>query len=146
MSEEITPERLKSWRKIEGLTQSALGEMLGWDKLMVTKIETGRRKISEPEQRLLKLLINGEPPFPSAQSPYDARIDFTSEEWTIMDHIAKREGYHGARQWIVQKIRDCLAMRQAYPEQQTPTPIAAASDQSTYNLRSQPNDDTPAAS
>jgi transcriptional regulator with XRE-family HTH domain len=118
MSADITANSLKEWRKKEGLTQTDLGQMIGLDKYAITTIETGRRQISAPEQRLLKLLIHGEPPFPSAQNPYDPRIDFTAEEWTIIDRIAKREGYHSARPWLVQKIRDCLAMRREYPQQQ----------------------------
>lgn len=134
MSKEITSNSLKQWRKAEGLTQADLAEMIGWDKLVVTNIETGRRKISDPEQRLLKLLIHNEPPFPSAQNPYDPRIDFTAEEWVIMDRIAKREGYHSARPWVVQKIRDCLAMRQEYPQQQA-APQLVAEEQAPFGKK-----------
>lgn len=110
MSNDITPERLKSWRKAEGLNQTELGQMLGWDKIIVSSIETGRRRISAPEQRLLKLLILGEPPFQKEDDPWNPQIDFTQEGWSIMTRISHREGYHSPRAWIVQKIRDCLAM------------------------------------
>ena len=130
MKNDITAEHLKEWRKAEGLTQTALGEMIGLDKYAITTIETGRRKISDPEQRLLKLLIYGEPPFPSARGPYDPQIDFTHEEWGLMTKIAHREGYHSARPWVIQRIRDFLAMRQAYPEQNTN--LSVAEDHATY--------------
>lgn len=106
---DITAEEMKAWRKAEGLTQEEFGKMLGWEKVMVAKIETGRRGISEAEQRLLKLLIRGEMPFP-ARSGYAPQIDFSEAEWAIMTRIAHRDGYHSARPWIVSKIRGYLAM------------------------------------
>lgn len=124
MNIDITAEHLKEWRKAERLTQTALGEMIGLDKYAITTIETGRRKISDPEQRLLKLLIHGVPPFPSARGPYDPQLDFTHEEWALMTKIAHREGYHSARAWVIQRIRDFLAMRQAYPEQKEQLQVA----------------------
>lgn len=109
MNQDITPEELKAWRKEEGLTQPELGAMVGMDKYAVTNIERGKRGISEAEQRLLKLLIRGEMPFP-ARSGYAPQIDFSEGEWAIMTRIAHRDGYHSARPWIVSKIRGYLAM------------------------------------
>ena len=106
---DITAEEMKAWRKAEGLTQEEFGNMLGWQKLVVTNIETGRRGISEAEQRLLKLLIRGEMPFKGRDS-YAPQIDFSESEWAIMTRIAHREGYHSPRPWIVAKIRGYLAM------------------------------------
>lgn len=131
MTHQITPESLKTWRKAEGLTQEDLANMIGWKKLIVTNIETGRREISDPEQRLLKLLIHGELPFEIKQNPYDPKLDFTHEEWVIMTHIAHREGHRSPRTWIIQRIRDCLAMRQAYPAQDNLKVVAE--DPGDYN-------------
>lgn len=110
MSNDITAAELKAWRKEEGMTQTELGEMIGWDKYAVTSIETGRRNISDAEQRLLKLLIRGEAPFETQRGPWDPQIQFSEQEWALMTKIALREGYHSARSWIVAKIRGYLAM------------------------------------
>lgn len=106
---DITADEMKAWRKAEGLTQEEFGKMLGWEKVMVSKIETGRRGISEAEQRLLKLLIRGEMPFRD-HAGYINQVDFSEGEWATMTRIAWREGYHSARPWIVAKIRGYLAM------------------------------------
>lgn len=140
MNEEITPSRLKEWRKMEGLNQEQLAQMVGWDKLIVSNIETGRRNISDPEQRLLKLLIYGEMPFETKRGPWNPQIEFTDTEWSIMTRVAHREGYHSPRAWIVQKIRDCLAMRREYPEQQ----LRVAEEQGRYQSP-KPNNDIPDA-
>jgi transcriptional regulator with XRE-family HTH domain len=110
MKPDITPESLKSWRKAEKLNQARLAEMIGWKPLIVTNIETGRREISEPEQRLLRLLIYGEMPFERSQGPFDPQIEFTDSEWSLMTRLANRDGAQSTRKWIVEKIRAYLAM------------------------------------
>jgi transcriptional regulator with XRE-family HTH domain len=132
MSKDLTPADLRKWRKEEGLTQEALGSMLGWDKIVVTNIETRRRAISPAEQRLLKLLIKGEMPFPNRRQPWSPQIDFTEAEWALMTQIAHREGYHSARPWIVGKIRNYLAMCEPTQHQhasEDPRPYPAGKDQ-----------------
>lgn len=110
MSADITSQELKAWRKEEGLTQTELGKMIGWPKLVVTNIETERRSISDAEQRLLKLLIRGEAPFETHKAPWDPQIEFSEQEWALMTKIAFREGFHSARPWIVAKIRGYVSM------------------------------------
>lgn len=134
MTADITPQELKAWRKAERLTQPELGEMIGIDKYAITTIENSRRKISEPEQRLLKLLIRGEAPFETNKAPWDPSIEFSESEWSMMHRIAIREGYHSARPWIVAKIRGYIAMTEA-----TNTELKVAEDQSPFGKK--PNGD-----
>lgn len=47
---------LKSFRKINNLTQGELGEYIGMKKSFVSKIENGKEKL--PESKLQKLLTN----------------------------------------------------------------------------------------
>lgn len=125
MNNDITPSELREWRKKEGLTQTELGAMIGLDKYAITTIETDRRYISAPEQRLLKLLIRGELPFSDRTRPWDPQVDFTETEWSMMTRIAHREGFHSPRPWIISKIRGYLSMVE--PDE------AAAEDKNPYN-------------
>lgn len=47
---------LKSFRKINNLTQGELGEYIGMKKSFISKIENGKEKL--PESKLQKLLTN----------------------------------------------------------------------------------------
>ena len=47
---------LKSFRKINNLTQGELGEYIGMKKSFISKIENGKEKL--PESKLQKLLAN----------------------------------------------------------------------------------------
>ena len=108
MNEEITPEALKHWRKSMGMTQTQFGELIGWDKYVVTNIENGHRKISIPEQKLLRIVMSGGVDCVDLEGKY--RIDFTPEESEIITRMAHREGYTDAGKWVASKIRAFLAM------------------------------------
>lgn len=117
---EITAHELREWRTRQGLTQTELGKIVGWKKLVVTNIETGRRKISEAEQKVLQMIINGAP---AIGSHLDASMKFTADEWATMQKMALREGYGDAKAWIVAKIRAYLAQ---LPKNTTSTPGSTA--------------------
>ncbi|MEO0797195.1 MAG: XRE family transcriptional regulator [Verrucomicrobiota bacterium] len=114
MKELITGEDIREYREKHGLTQTEFGEMAGWKKLVVTNIETGRRKISEPEQRFLKLLMRGE--MPERAPKIDGKLIFEGLEAEKIATFARREGFSSPEDWVVTKIRAYLAMHGAEPE------------------------------
>jgi len=127
--EPVTPESLRAWRHAQGLTQEALGSRLGLKKVAITKIESGQRAISEPEQKLLQYLIHGRPPFSTpAADAQDARLAFTPKEWELIHRCARREGYDDAKRWIVDRIRGYLRMNPETAEAQL-----AAEEPAPYN-------------
>ena len=81
----ITPTQLRDWRRKAGMTQEALGKLLGLSKIAVTKIENNQRKISEPEQKLLQLLVLGEMPFHTSMiAAQTSQLEFTTEQWDVI--------------------------------------------------------------
>ena len=109
--EKITPEQLRNWRQNAGMTQEALGKLLGLSKIAVTKIENAQRRISEPEQKLLQLLILGSLPFHNSTiEAKTSELEFTPEQWQVIQTAATREGYDNAKDWIVDKIKSYLRM------------------------------------
>ncbi|MFP4069490.1 MAG: helix-turn-helix domain-containing protein [Opitutales bacterium] len=129
--EPITAESLRAWRRKQGITQAELATHLGLKKVAVTKIESGRRQISPPEQKLLQLLVHGRYPFSSPElDARGTRLEFSAEEWRIIHRAAAREGYDDAKRWIVDKIRSYLRMNpDSAPE------LLAAEERSPYNPR-----------
>ncbi|MGB0416063.1 MAG: helix-turn-helix domain-containing protein [Coraliomargarita sp.] len=126
---EITPEQMREWRQQESMTQTALGEKLGLPKIAITKIEGGQRQISDPEQKLLQLLINGELPFSSAAiAARTSTLDFTAQQWEVIQQAASREGYSDAKRWIIDKIKGYLRMNPESAQAQI-----VAEDAATYN-------------
>jgi len=114
---EITAQDLIDYRADEGLTQAELGSFVGLDKTAIAKIESGRRRITNAESRLFQLLIHGAPPFdiPAESDSGENALEFTAEEWHLVQILAQREGYTSAREWITSKIRAYLAMTRAAP-------------------------------
>jgi transcriptional regulator with XRE-family HTH domain len=127
MDSEITPSILKSWRKEKGLTQTQLGNRIGLDKFAVTNIEHGKRKISPPEQMLLKLLIHGELPFPLLSKLNE--LDFTKPEWHFISMLSMREGFSNPNDWISAKIKSYLAQ---IPQKTLPSKLLAAEPPAKY--------------
>lgn len=126
---EITAESLRSWRRKEGITQEALGELIGLKKVAITKMEGGQRQISAAEQKLLKLLIYGHYPFHSPEiDARGAELSFSQEEWRLIHRAAQQEGQADAKQWIVDKIRSYLRMNPQTAQEQV-----AAEEAGPYN-------------
>ncbi|MEM8866768.1 MAG: helix-turn-helix transcriptional regulator [Verrucomicrobiota bacterium] len=127
----ITPAQLREWRNQTGITQAELGQKLGLPKIAITKIEVGLRKISDPEQKLLKLLIYGELPFHNELiDEKTTQLDFSPEQWKIIQKAAIKEGYTDAKRWIVDKIKSYLRMNPNTASDQLAAEAAAP-----YNLK-----------
>ncbi|MEM7790027.1 MAG: helix-turn-helix transcriptional regulator [Verrucomicrobiota bacterium] len=124
--EAITPEQMRIWRQNAEMTQETLGKHLGLKKVAITKIEGGKRKISDPEQKLLRLLMFGELPFhnPVIETK-NSTLEFTPEQWEIIHKTAQQEGYTDAKQWIVDKIRSYLRMNPQTSQSQIAAESAA---------------------
>ncbi|MEM1223015.1 MAG: helix-turn-helix transcriptional regulator [Verrucomicrobiota bacterium] len=124
--EAITPEQMRIWRQNAEMTQETLGKHLGLKKVAITKIEGGKRKISDPEQKLLQLLMNGELPFHnSVIETKNSELKFTPEEWEIIHKTARQEGYSDPKLWIVDKIRSYLRMNPQTSQNQIAAESAA---------------------
>ena len=128
MDSDITPSILKKWRKEKGLTQTQLGKRVGLDKFAITNIEHGKRKISSPEQLILKLLMYGKLPFPVSTKLNE--LDFSESEWNFIATLSMREGFSNANDWISTKIRSYLAQ---IPQQTLPIRLIAAENSSSYS-------------
>ena len=116
---QITPKMIRSWRLKNGLTQVALGELLGLKKIALTKIESGQRAISEPEQKLFRMLMFGELPFASIElEKKSSDLYFTPHEWDIVQMMARKNGYTDAKMWVVDRIRGYLRMNPESAEAQ----------------------------
>ncbi len=125
--EELTPAQIRTWRQERGITQEKLGEQLGLKKVAITKIESGQRQISQPEQKLLQLLIYGRLPFitPEIEAKH-SQLDFTADQWRVIQKAARSEGYPNTRDWIVDKIKSYLRMNPQTAKDQLAAENAAA--------------------
>ncbi len=56
---EITADNLREFRKAAGLTQSAVGAIVGLDKEIVCRIETGVRPLQTAESLVLSAALLG---------------------------------------------------------------------------------------
>lgn len=127
----ITPKQLRRWRESAGMSQEALGKLLGLPKIAVTKIENEQRNISGPEQKLLQLLILGKLPFHNATIEAQAsQLEFTEAQWKVIQTAAVQEGYQDPKLWIADKIKSYLRMNPDSHAAQV-----AAEDPAPYNDR-----------
>lgn len=100
-------EKLKAIRKERHLTQGDIAEVLGLTKQAISRIENGDRSITVSENRLLNLFFFGN--IPDGMIRADGVLSFEGEEWTLIEGMARREGYENGKTWIVAKIRAYLA-------------------------------------
>lgn len=102
---EVSSESLRHIRTSKGVTQGTVAELLGLPKNAVSKIETGVRDLADSEKKLLDLYFFGIFPKGFVRSPEDIAsiLDFTENEWRIIDILAKRAGQTPAA-WIRSQI------------------------------------------
>jgi len=104
----VSPEQIKAWRTEHGLSQQSLGEIIGLNKVAISKIEGGTRSISGPEKKLLVSYFTGRPPFLNPVD--DPSVYFTQSEWLDISTRARREGFADPYEWVADRIRVFLAM------------------------------------
>lgn len=107
---EITPKELKDWMKREKITQIKLAKMLETSQGTVNRWLKSVHAIKGPEQKLLAYLIRGELPFPIQNLDRGWNLDFSAEEFALIQVLARREGFASAEDWVVAKIHAYLSM------------------------------------
>lgn len=117
--------------KREKITQTALASMLGISHTSVSRWLKNVHAISGPEQKLLAYLIRGELPFPVQRVEEGWNLDFTRDEFALIQFLARRDGFVSAEAWVTAKIRTYLAMDQTVGEKSI-----AADDVTEYKTSS----------
>lgn len=107
---DISLEELKTWMKAKRYTQKTLADMLGVSQGTVNRWLKSVHAISGPEQKLLAYLIRGELPFPVQRVEEGWNLDFTRDEFALIQFLARRDGFVSAEAWVTAKIRTYLAM------------------------------------
>lgn len=115
--------------KREKITQVALSKMLGTSQGTINRWLKNVHSISGPEQKLLSYLIHGELPFPAQKAKEGMYLDFSADEFAIIQVLARREGYACAEDWIAAKIRAYLAMTNTAPPVES---LRVATDEKPY--------------
>jgi len=99
---------IREWRIKHGYSQSELAKVIGQKPIAVSKIECGNRLISPAEQKLLENFIRSIDAKDQDKDPIE--LCFTKEEWSKLSSISFSEGFTDAKQWIVSKIKNYIAM------------------------------------
>jgi transcriptional regulator with XRE-family HTH domain len=128
---ETNAQNLASLRKARGLRQQSIADVLGLEKSHISKIENGVRDLSSSEKTVLDWFFFGITPqnIVSFSRIPNSTLDFSPEEWRIISIVAKRNGLT-EREWIVQRIREHLAL---LPEKQL---SIVADDSTDYRTKS----------
>lgn len=109
---EVTAENLRFIRGSKGINQTEIAEMLGIPINAVSKIEGGKRGLSEAEKALLDLYFFGKMPFEIVnQAQLKSVLEFTPLQWRVITIIATKRGMKPAA-WIADRIRDYLAFNE----------------------------------
>lgn len=128
MKAPLTPEEIRLLLEERGLRQKDLCSILSLTPSNVSNLMNGNRKISDSEQKLLRLYFFGEIPFEDIRPTQDLShvLKFSEKEWEILNIIATRNGM-ATGEWIAGQIREYLAFRsaqfQAEAKQENVTPL-----------------------
>jgi transcriptional regulator with XRE-family HTH domain len=121
---EVTAENLRFIRGSKGINQAEIASMLGIPINAVSKIEGGKRGLSDSEKALLDLYFFGKMPFEIVnQALLKSVLEFTPLQWRVITIIATKRGMKPGG-WIADRIRDFLAFNEEARE------ISAEHDQS----------------
>ena len=107
---DITTDDLSTLMAEKGMKQKDLGQILELTSPKTSALMNGNRKISNSEQKLLKLYFYGEMPFDLIRGTLEnsKELEFTEQEWSIITTLSIREGYSTPQKWIVAQIRGYL--------------------------------------
>jgi transcriptional regulator with XRE-family HTH domain len=109
---EVTAENLRLIRGQTGKNQTEIADLLGIPINAVSKIESGKRGLSDTEKSLLDLYFFGKMPFEiTNHSLVKGILEFTPLQWRVICIIATKRGMKPAA-WIADRIRDYLAFNQ----------------------------------
>lgn len=117
--------------KSKGIRQKELADTIGVSQGTVNRWLKSVHAISGPEQKLLAYLIRGEMPFPVQVADEGWHLDFSKEEFVIIQYLSRRDGYSSPEEWVADKIRTYIAMTQTTIEK-----TAAAEQETPYRITS----------
>ena len=108
---EITPASLHEWMKKNRYRQAQIAQKLGTSATTVSRWLSGVHDIPSAEKKLLAYLMHGKLPFEPAHAAANTsnKLNFTAEEWRVIEILRRREGFENADSWIATKIRIYLA-------------------------------------
>lgn len=102
---EVTAENLRLIRSTKDLNQEEIAELLGITQTAVSKIEKGKRGISDSEKHLLDwYFFNKIPPRLTNTMNLKGCLEFSEGEWRVLSKIASNNGQTAA-QYIISTIR-----------------------------------------
>ena len=127
---DISALELREWMDTNGHTQESVGAMLGTRASTVSRWLNGKVEMPLPMKKLLAYLIRGEMPFPIQKNDEGWYLDFSAEEFAVIQCLARRDGFSGPEEWVAEKIRAYLRMSNAGPGKS----ILAAQDQTSYKV------------
>ena len=110
---EVTAENLRFIRGAEGLNQNQIADLLGVEKHSISRIENGKRGLTDAEKHILDWYFFNKLP-PRLSNPLDLQgcFEFSEAEWNLLTAIAKRCG-QSTTQYIASRIREKIAEDQA---------------------------------
>lgn len=125
----IPPNEIKEWMEASNYTQQEVATMLGTTSGTISRWIAGKVEIPLPQKKLLAYLIRGEMPFPVQNAKDGMYLDFSADEFALIQLLARREGFACAEDWIASKIRAYLAMQKAGPPMES---LRVAEDETPY--------------
>lgn len=124
----ISANELKEWMDRSGHTQETVASMLGTTAGTISRWLNAKVEVPLPMRKLLAYLIRGEMPFPVQAGDDGWHLDFSKEEFAVIQCLSRRDGYHSPDEWVADKIRAYLAMTRTTPNEKT----LAAEDEASY--------------
>lgn len=124
---DITAKEMREWMDAKGHTQESMGAMLGTRASTVSRWLSGKVEMPLPMKKLLAYLIRGEMPFPIQRNDEGWYLDFSPEEFAVIQCLARRDGFSSPEEWVTAKIRAYLAMSNVEPPN-----VLAAEEQTPY--------------
>jgi|694.fasta_scaffold106970_3 transcriptional regulator with XRE-family HTH domain len=116
---EVTAENLRFIRGSKGMNQTEIADLLGIPINAISKVEGGKRALSDAEKSLLDLYFFGKMPFEIVNQPQLKNVlELTPMQWRVITIIATKRGMTPSS-WIADRIRDYLA----YDEQARQTAL-----------------------
>lgn len=125
----ISGNEIQQWMLTMDYTQEMVANLLGTTSGTISRWISEKVKIPLPQMKLLAYLIRGELPFPIQNLDQGWNLDFSAQEFALIQVLARREGFSSAQDWVVAKIRAYLAMTGAVGES---AEIIAAETTTTY--------------
>lgn len=114
----ISGSEIESHRRVAGLSQAALAELLGVSAPTVNRWEKGDQDIPGPADKLLRMLIRGEMPLdlPTAELGSQVREDIGAVEMTVeaFEECLRRSreaGFGSVTEWIADLVREELGRK-----------------------------------